>query len=188
MPRRTAVVAASDLAELDRRVVAAADALWRREASLRRDVTLDRDDVRQIGRETALVKVSEKPDATVSYVVSAVHWRILDAFRRDRREAARRSGFPDVFDDDERVVFRPGEDPAEETLERLAGSSEYVAAVWLAVWMLPDAQRDVLLLKAEGFTPGEIAERLGVSTAAVKSRTNRARTALFTLKQEALTR
>ena len=169
--------------DLDDRLRAVSDALYRRERSFRSDIGLERDDILQIARENALETLRRKPDATTSYVVTAAHWKILDTFRADRRAASRISGKPvdPELDNDDTPT---ADDDTDSTLERLAGSSGYISAVWLAVWLLPDPQREVILLRAEGLTSKEIADRLGVPRGTVKSRTARARERLLTPRKD----
>lgn len=149
--------------ELDRRLVSAADALHRRDSGL------DRDDLRQLAREHALIVLAKTPDATESYVVTAARWRILDAYRAERR----RSSSVTIDDVDE-----PAEqDFSDDALSRLgAAANEHL----LAVWLLPRHQRDVILLLAEGFSAREVAVSLGVPKGTVTSRTARARESLLT--------
>lgn len=171
--------------ELDERLVRLADGLWRRGG------LFDRDDVRQLAREHALRTLAAKDDVTVAYVLTAVRWRILDAYRIEARSSsATRSVDPfaltEESDDEDRsgwVDLAPPsvEDFSDEAIERLDASSaderdlDSLSDVAEAIEGLPLEQRAIVILHAYGLTRPEIAVVFGIPLGTVSSRAARAR-------------
>jgi RNA polymerase sigma-70 factor (ECF subfamily) len=116
-------------------------------------------------------------------------WRSADTFRDDgsprawlltiARNAVRRwyrrpAGAPDTFEPLDAVAVRAGwgRDPDEEWTDRIAARQ----VVERGFEALSAEDREVLVLRdLEGFGNGDVAEMLGLSLAAVKSRVHRAR-------------
>ena len=141
--------------------------------------------LRYIRTQTSDPEVAE--DALQDTFIAA--WRSADTFRADgsarawlltiarnavRRQYRRPAGAPETFEplDGEAVRAGWGRDPDEEWTDRIA-ARQLVERAFAA---LSSDDREVLVLRdLEGFGNEDVAEMLGLSLAAVKSRVHRAR-------------
>lgn len=106
-------------------------------------------------------------DAVLQRLQRNAHWQILMEARRNRRtvgESALENG----------MATRDEEGPSTGPVTR-NDEKEWLRAF---VERLPESYRDVVGLSLDGLAPGEIAERLELSSEAVRKRLERAREAL----------
>jgi RNA polymerase sigma-70 factor (ECF subfamily) len=129
--------------------------LWRR--------TGDRDRAEDLAHETFARAVASPPDNPRPWLFAVA----LNLVREDGRRGAMRSRRLELYRA-EGPQSAPGPD---EALER----DERVARVRRALMRLGDRDREILLLKAEGFNYDEIAETLGLARGAVGTTLSRAR-------------
>jgi RNA polymerase sigma-70 factor (ECF subfamily) len=129
--------------------------LWRR--------TGDRDRAEDLAHETFARAVASPPDNPRPWLFAVA----LNLVREDGRRGAIRARRLELYRA-EGPQSVPGPD---EALER----DERVARVRRALMRLGDRDREILLLKAEGFNYDEIAETLGFARGAVGTTLSRAR-------------
>jgi RNA polymerase sigma-70 factor (ECF subfamily) len=97
----------------------------------------------------------------------------------------RRRGMYEVFDDERPRVTSPAPSDAAENPERQAFTHELRALLEWAVDTLPDGMREVFVLRdVEGLSTAEVAECLGITDDAVKTRLSRSRAALRRLLRD----
>jgi RNA polymerase sigma factor (sigma-70 family) len=116
----------------------------------------------------------EKARAYVAVVVQREAWRL--ARRRGRKEGRERP-LPERERSDSIGTIEPSDvlvdpaasDPAERAIER-----ELSDEAWQLLRSLPPQERAVKLLSAAGYSPQEIAKRLGLGPRAVRKRVQRA--------------
>jgi RNA polymerase sigma factor (sigma-70 family) len=78
----------------------------------------------------------------------------------------------------ERLDVSPGEGEyvaVQESVDEKVEAREDLRLVWKAISELPEARRDVIMLRAAGHEYGEIAAELGISQSAVRSHVSYAR-------------
>lgn len=161
---------------------AALEALLRRhEAQIYRfgmRMCRDPEDARDVAQET-LLSVA-KGIGEFRGASSLGTWLYAIARSHCLKRRRRRKGEPaDLASLDADAALRDGLADASRDPERVAGDRELERAVDDAVGRLDDAHREVLVLRdAEGLTAPEVAEVLGISVDAVKSRLHRARVAV----------
>jgi RNA polymerase sigma factor (sigma-70 family) len=116
----------------------------------------------------------DKARAYIAVVVQREAWRLA---RRRRRKEARERPLPERERSDSVGTVEPSEvlrdpdasDPAERAIER-----ELAGEAWDLLRSLPPQERAVKLLSAAGYSPQEIAKRLGLGPRAVRKRVQRA--------------
>ena len=163
-------------AELDARLVALANAIHRHRGSL------DREDLQQIAREHALKVLAKTRAPTVAYVLTAVRWRILDAYRAEERSYAVPMD-PIVFtghDHGDNLGAPFVDDFADATVEELDRPARVddLLTVGAAIDELPLDKRAIVVLMASGLTTRETAAVLGIPRGTVASRAFRAHAVL----------
>jgi RNA polymerase sigma-70 factor (ECF subfamily) len=139
----------------------------------------DEDDARDVLQDTLLAMVrslkSFRADSSLSTWLYAIAHHACLKRRRRRSSAPRRVESLDTLDEGERErLSASGPTP-----ENAAEASETQAALAEAIRGLDPGQRSILLLRdVEGVSAAAVAEALGLSVAAVKSRLHRARVAV----------
>jgi RNA polymerase sigma factor (sigma-70 family) len=154
--------------ELDDKVARFASSLWRR------DYPVDREEIVQTGRLLVLEVLADKPDATPSYCLTRVKWRISDLYRREDRRRGRFVGL-EVSDLDEERFADAQADFADALIDRLDAEDQGADTL---VQLRPRHQRVISSIYLDERTYREVAAELGIGLNALKTLRDRAMRAL----------